>query len=373
MISTREEKEKLVLDLYNEGKTTREIAQAAHMSFRDIGAVIDKKEKEKETIEGQSRQITQSTQAYKLFSDGSTPEEVAIALNLRQPQVTEFYTEHWKLNGLYMLNQIYEEIKVDIGSFVNLYRLTKAAGMHVQHVNRLLAIANNHLPSVEYKYEELQKQTDVLEYDKRSAARDYQDLTNQTVSMGNRLDSIKLDCEKEMARLKQLQQERMKQEALVKQFENYNEEYVKIRKTVEDKVHSILVDRKELLGRAVLCVIESMRKDPDRYGPLIYYNDDNDDTPPSATASASQIAAYYNRQYYYPSYTYPGGQQQRYCLTNNSFKQAYIDMLGEQSEKLFTSLEKMLTDEAINQHVSKTSVASSFPILPLDDKQQQQK
>jgi hypothetical protein len=51
---------------------------------------------------------------HKLFSEGKTPEEVAIALNLRQPQVTEFYTEHWKLKGLYMLNQIYEEIKGDL-------------------------------------------------------------------------------------------------------------------------------------------------------------------------------------------------------------------------------------------------------------------
>ena len=45
MILTREEKERLVLDLYNQGKSTREIAQIAHMSFRDIGAIIDKKEK----------------------------------------------------------------------------------------------------------------------------------------------------------------------------------------------------------------------------------------------------------------------------------------------------------------------------------------
>ena len=43
MILTREEKERLVLDLYNEGKSTREIAQIAHMSFRDIGAIIEKK------------------------------------------------------------------------------------------------------------------------------------------------------------------------------------------------------------------------------------------------------------------------------------------------------------------------------------------
>lgn len=40
---TRQERERFVLDLHNEGKNTREIAQIAHMSFRDIGFIIDKK------------------------------------------------------------------------------------------------------------------------------------------------------------------------------------------------------------------------------------------------------------------------------------------------------------------------------------------
>ena len=173
MILTREGKEKLVLDLYNEGKSTREIAQIAHMSFRDIGAIIDKKEKEQEVKEGQTRQGFLSTHAYKLFSEGKTPEEVAIALNLRQPQVTEFYTEHWKLKGLYMLNQIYEEMKGNIGSFVNLYELAKDAGMNVPHVNRLLTIANNDLPSVESRYEGLKKEAATLEFEKASSARDF--------------------------------------------------------------------------------------------------------------------------------------------------------------------------------------------------------
>jgi hypothetical protein len=63
-------------------------------------------------------------------------------------------------------------------------------------------------------------------------------------------------------------------------------------------------------------------------------------------------------------------QQQQYYLTNNSFKQGYIDMLNEESEKLFTSLEKMLVDEVIDQYVSRTS-PSSLPLIPLDDNQQQ--
>jgi hypothetical protein len=40
-----------VIDLYDEGKSTLEIAQIAHMSFRDIGFIIDKKEKEQESKE----------------------------------------------------------------------------------------------------------------------------------------------------------------------------------------------------------------------------------------------------------------------------------------------------------------------------------
>jgi hypothetical protein len=83
MVLTREEKETLVLDFYNRRTPIRDIAREAGMSFRDIGRIIDKKEKEKESREGQVQQMYLSTHAYKLFSEGKTPEEVAIALNLR--------------------------------------------------------------------------------------------------------------------------------------------------------------------------------------------------------------------------------------------------------------------------------------------------
>jgi hypothetical protein len=68
-----------------------------------------------------------------------------------------------------------------------------------------------------------------------------------------------------MERLRHLQQEIMKQEAIVKHFENNNEEYhIKIRKTVEERVISIISNSKMLLKSAILSLTESMRKDPDR-------------------------------------------------------------------------------------------------------------
>jgi hypothetical protein len=75
----------------------------------------------------------------------------------------------------------------------------------------------------------------------------------------------------------------------------------------------------------------------------------------------SPIAGYYNRS------SYTDSQEQQNYLIKDSFKQGYIDMLREEAEKLFTSLEKMLIDEVIDQYISKTP---PLPMLRSDDKQQ---
>ena len=41
-ILTRQEKERLVLDLYNQGKAYRQIAKEARISPRDIGIILNK-------------------------------------------------------------------------------------------------------------------------------------------------------------------------------------------------------------------------------------------------------------------------------------------------------------------------------------------
>jgi hypothetical protein len=130
------------------------------MSFSTIGAILKKAEKENETSKEQTEKMSQAAQAYKLFSDGKSPVDVAVALNLRQAEVTEFY----RLEQLYELSQVYEEIKGDISSFVNLYRLSKTGGMNAQHVVNLLKIANNHLPAVEQRCEDLKREVNSRSY-----------------------------------------------------------------------------------------------------------------------------------------------------------------------------------------------------------------
>ena len=88
---------------------------------------------------------------------------MAIKLGLKEPEVHELYRQYWKLQQLYTLCKVYENVKDDIWSFVELYRLTKVVGMDHKHVKKLLEIANNDLPIVQARDEGLRIEVDLLE------------------------------------------------------------------------------------------------------------------------------------------------------------------------------------------------------------------
>ena len=39
--------------------------------------------------------LSKSSQAYKSFSEGKSPTDVAIALDMREPEVSQLYKESW--------------------------------------------------------------------------------------------------------------------------------------------------------------------------------------------------------------------------------------------------------------------------------------
>jgi transposase len=84
-----EEKEENVIRLCKENKSFREIAKIMHMSFRDIGAIINKwKEREKGPEQNDDiKSKSKTTHAIKLFSEGKTTVDVVIALDLPADQV----------------------------------------------------------------------------------------------------------------------------------------------------------------------------------------------------------------------------------------------------------------------------------------------
>jgi transposase len=286
----KQDRQKLVLDLYNQGKNIREIAQEARMSFRDIGSILNKADegreqdnndignKKQQQEQEQQQQLSLSTQAYKLFSEGKSLIQVAVALNLKESEITRFYKEYCKLNQMHGLNMAYEELKGDIIPFLKLYRSARSAGMNEEHVVNLLRITNDadNLSAVEHRYNGLKQEVNSLEIIKLNLNNNLQDLKNQISTLRKTLGFCDLTHKEQIEKIACLQAKRIALEDLVRRFENNNEEYLKINQIVKDKVSSILSDGKVLLRLALYSLMESIRNEPIKYSPLIYYHNNNE-------------------------------------------------------------------------------------------------
>lgn len=109
MIITKAEKEKLVLELYEQGKTYRDIANQAHMSLGDISKII-KKHTGEYNKEANFMPLSKDTQALKLLSQNKTLLEVVTELGLSEAESDRIYKFFLKLKGLGERYNAYEEI-----------------------------------------------------------------------------------------------------------------------------------------------------------------------------------------------------------------------------------------------------------------------
>jgi hypothetical protein len=348
-ILTRQERERLVLELYyNQGKTYREISKEARISPRDIGVILNKVIEEKteglkeeeDNIDSKNQQEQQnlslSAQAYKLFSDRKTPLQVAIALNLGESEATKFYKEYWKLKQLHNLNMVYEEIKGDIERFLRLYRLSKAKGMGLKQVVNLLVMVNEDLPAVEKRIKRLRNDISMLQFQRRTDERNLYQLNNQIASTIKLLNSFRISCIRERRVIENLYNEKARIENLVTHFKNNNEEYLKIKQAAEEKVKDVLTNGKLLLQFATFSVIESLRTNPELCN-FVLYNISN------TTSYASN----------YPSLMSSGQQQQQ------SFNNIYTALILEEAEKLYNKLMTELTNRVIAATASVRTIRTS--------------
>lgn len=201
----------MVADLYENGSSYHEIAKEAWVPLRDIKGILDKGNGE--------QSLSKVSQVYRMFSEGKPPMEVAIALDMREHEVTELFKESRTLK-IYDLNSIYLETRVDLASFVKLYKLSKEAGSDSEHVVKILGLADDNLPHLEGKYHNLRSEVDYLEAKKEGLIRIMQEYDNQVRALGRSFDDYCRLCQEEESRLTDLQGNKLKAEALVSHFEN---------------------------------------------------------------------------------------------------------------------------------------------------------
>jgi hypothetical protein len=153
-ILNKKEKKQLVIRLHHEGRTIRDIASAAHMSFGDIKKIIQSVNGDIDDIDLSNK--SKSTQALHLFKTGKKPIEVAIELDLPESEVYDLQQEFYALNQLYDLSLVFMELKHDIDPFVTLYRTLKKNRMiNKKYIFKLLRYAGNDLPTLENKIQDM--------------------------------------------------------------------------------------------------------------------------------------------------------------------------------------------------------------------------
>ena len=115
-MASNTEIEELIVQLHKEGKTMREISKMNDTQKLYIGAVLRKRFPEEYT---DSCPMNKDTQALKLFTEKKTPTQVAIELGSSTDETEKFYTNFWRLEGLYELYNIYKEYTRNLREFLH--------------------------------------------------------------------------------------------------------------------------------------------------------------------------------------------------------------------------------------------------------------
>jgi IS30 family transposase len=137
--SAKKEKEKLVIKLANEGKTTREIAKEVHVSPKTIQQILNKVTGDDEAEKEQRlKDKSEYARAFKMFKDGRRLEDVAIELDIESPLVKCHYEDYITLLNMGRLVTIYKELKGDLSMFLQLYARIKKEGLGKPQIAELL-------------------------------------------------------------------------------------------------------------------------------------------------------------------------------------------------------------------------------------------
>jgi transposase len=270
MVLTREEKERLVLDLYNQGRTYREIAKEARISPRDIGSIVRKAEqnnqKQQQEASGKNNgrvaePLDKATQAYRLFSVGKKPIEVAVNLGISGEKTIRLYKEFWKLKHLNGLYQIYPEIRQALPSFLKLHKSLKKQGMQPRNVEwfvDILKSAAYDIPALEIQIEYVKSELEAMQYKKNKSIDQVNELNDRVAYLQSVEQSLIESCNGLRQNIEYLENEQERLETFTETYKRTDKKYCKIKKIAQRHIDSFLTDRRVLVSAAVIAVIEAL-------------------------------------------------------------------------------------------------------------------
>src|SRR5918999_1735458 len=131
----------MVLDLYhNKGYTYKQLTRELRMSPNQLSEIIKRHEEKNDAKANKKKELSLSSQAYKLFYEGKNNVEVAIKLDLPQEQITQFRLEYWRLQNQDKLESLYMLAKGKVSILWKIYNeLIIVGGMSIEEVGSVIS------------------------------------------------------------------------------------------------------------------------------------------------------------------------------------------------------------------------------------------
>ena len=333
MFTSKQEKERCVIDLYSQGKTYRQIAEEARISPNDIHAILKKKEEEQNNsitvTNNQQQQSSFATKAYGLFLKGKTPLQVSIELNIRQSLATKYYKEYWKLKRLYVLNFIYKETNGKLRPFLKLYKqLIKQRGMSIEQIVNVIDIAIHKLPHMETLYRQARDEMEKMQRTLQRLVNDIRALEHKISILDKIAFSSEHECNRNVQQVQALAAKKDRLEKWIAKVSNNDA----LKQMVKEYVKAALSENKQLISVAFTALLQTLTSDPQLIN-IIYKILTSNDREQHKDNSNDNVTKY---------------------LESNK------DIILDLAEKHFDNLVEGLTNNALN-----TATASPSPTLTL--------
>jgi hypothetical protein len=217
----KKQKEALVLAMLEKGETYREITKKAGVSPNTIKAIANKSSLDECT--------STHSRAFELFSEGKTPLQVAITLNLEADKAIQYHRQYFMLLGCTEFTKVYPQIKDNPWLYVNLTKLVQNTGIGDAEVLELLKIANGYLPRVRLEYGRIIDEINWYKAELNSwkaavsnEVRVYQDFCNRNLELKNRVDELQRNIDEMEAKKTKLNKSLSEFEESNMDNENFN-------------------------------------------------------------------------------------------------------------------------------------------------------
>jgi transposase len=245
----KHQKKALVIELYNKGKTRRQIAEIVHMSFKDIADIINEYTGEDMTVNKPKK--SKDALAFELFLQGMQSVEVAIELDMPADKVEELHVQYWRLSKLDNLEILYHEAEYSLSLLLRLHNILKDKRVTKdKDISDLIELAKDGLPNIRNRFEEVLNQVTALKNEKNS-------LSSEILGSRNSIYKNNEIIRKQNVQLRSLDR-KLSQLQIMLQKAGKDSNYYKIVEIVDQRLN----DKRSLLVAALLAVFKTLRDNP---------------------------------------------------------------------------------------------------------------